>query len=306
MPDLVRAAEDISRRYRREGDSGTFQIESESEAYAYMAARMPATYAVNQRILLELQKIYPLFSPVRVLDVGAGPATASLSASQFYPSIASIELLEVNQFFVSIGQRVMSDYIRAGRWMQGGLHQIEKNTKEERYDLVLCSYVLNEIPLSDIEKTVEKLLSTCSDTIIIIEPGTPHGAEIIGKVRAWAAITKSIDVLAPCSHTGACPLQEYTSRWCHFSVRTSRSKLHKALKGGDLGYEDEKFSYIILSRQKPAEQSGYRVIGNPTGTKIRELQICGKNGAETLRISKSHPLYKRAKKVEWGDSLESE
>ena len=67
-------------------------------------------------------------------------------------------------------------------------------------------------------------------------------------------------LLAPCPHSGPCPLQSPDR--CHFSCRVSRSRLHRMLKGGEAPYEDEKFTYLIFSRTP----------GTPTGRIIRRAQ----------------------------------
>ncbi len=298
------AAEAVSMRYRREdmggSSGGGLQIKTEAEALAYLVARMPATYAANARVLAEVERLLPDFSPQSVLDIGAGPGTASVAVGQAYSSIKSINLVEPNRFLQSIGKDVLSPYLVGADWQTD---RVESFVPKIQYDLVLASYVLNETPLDKVHKLVEKIWTSCCGVMIILEPGTPQGAGIIQKIRDFAVQADNTYLLAPCPHDGGCPLVNQETRWCHFSVRTSRTKLHKTLKSGDAGFEDEKFSYVILSRF-PASRSAYRLMGHPSGSKLREMQVCGPQGTETLQVSKSHPLHKLSKKLDWGDGFD--
>jgi len=296
---LVQAAETVSLRYRREAGGKGFQIQSEVEALSYLAARMPATYAANAKVMSEVIRLYPDFRPESVLDVGAGPGTASLCAVNQFETIKSSLLIEPNRYLKQSGRDFLSSFTSGFEWGESKVENLELGRS---FDLVLASYVFNEIEKSNLNKLVEKIWSTCSKIMIIIEPGIPQGAGVIQSIRNWA-IKSNISILAPCPQVNECPLANTDSKWCHFSVRISRSKLHKTLKGGDAGFEDEKFSYIVLSRERVTPPE-YRLIGHPSGTKLRELQVCGKNGAETLKISKSNPSHKASKKLEWGDGFD--
>lgn len=296
---LIKAAESVSVRYRREDGHSGFQIKSEVEALSYLAARVPATYAATARVMAEIIRQSPDFTPQTILDIGAGPGTASMAASQSFESIQSSHLIEPNRFLSAAGQEFLSPYIRGAEWQTG---QVESASLDRGYDIVTASYVLNEIQENKIKGLIQKLWMACSGMLVIIEPGTPQGASIIQQVRDFA-IANGISILAPCPYISACPLKDVQSRWCHFAVRTSRSKLHKTLKGGEAGFEDEKFSYIILYRL-PVIPPDYRLIGYPSGTKLRELQVCSSKGAETLQVSKSHPLHKLSKKLDWGDGFD--
>ena len=67
--------------------------------------------------------------------------------------------------------------------------------------------------------------------------------------------------VAPCPHDLPCPLPP--ADWCHFAVRLPRSKLHRRAKGVELGYEDEKFSYAVLSAESPCAKAAARIIRQP-------------------------------------------
>ena len=78
--DAAERAASISRTYRDGGDSGA--IRTETDALAYALARMPATYAAVIASLNALCEVSPDFAPVSLLDVGAGPGTATWAAAE--------------------------------------------------------------------------------------------------------------------------------------------------------------------------------------------------------------------------------
>src|SRR6266851_7572444 len=84
----------MSRTYRDGGGSGA--IKSETDALAYALARMPATYAAIVASLNALHEIRPVFAPTSLLDVGAGPGTATWAAAEAFPSLRRFALLDAN------------------------------------------------------------------------------------------------------------------------------------------------------------------------------------------------------------------
>ena len=81
--DAAGRAASISKTYRDGGGSGA--IRSETDALAYALARMPATYAAVTASLNALVEIRPDFAPTSLLDVGAGPGTATWAAAEAFP-----------------------------------------------------------------------------------------------------------------------------------------------------------------------------------------------------------------------------
>ena len=90
--------------------------------------------------------------------------------------------------------------------------------------------------------------------------------------------------------------------WCHFSERLERSSLHRRLKSGELGYEDEKFSYVVASRLA-ARKAAARIVRHPAARKgYVELQLCAPDGLRKETVTRSQgEEYKRARKAEWGE-----
>src|ERR1700688_1533602 len=92
--DAADRAAAISKTYRDGGGSGA--IRSETDALAYALARMPATYAAVVASLNALRQITPDFAPKSLLDVGAGPGTATWAAAEAFLSLQSFALVDAN------------------------------------------------------------------------------------------------------------------------------------------------------------------------------------------------------------------
>src|SRR5262245_52135382 len=92
--DAAARAALISQTYR---DGGTSRvIRSETDALAYALARMPATYAAVTASLNALQAVRADLAPATILDIGAGPGTASWAAAAAFPSLTNFSLLDDN------------------------------------------------------------------------------------------------------------------------------------------------------------------------------------------------------------------
>src|SRR6202048_2462425 len=92
--DAAGRAAVISQTYRDGG--GSTAIATETDALAYALARMPATYAAVTASLNALCEITPEFSPKILLDVGAGPGTATWAAAEAFPSLNGLTLVDAN------------------------------------------------------------------------------------------------------------------------------------------------------------------------------------------------------------------
>src|ERR1700721_410719 len=92
--DAAARAALISRTYRDGGGSGA--IRTEADALAYARARMPATYAAVTASLNALREIRTDFAPNSLLDVGAGPGTATWAAAEAFSSLRTFTLLDAN------------------------------------------------------------------------------------------------------------------------------------------------------------------------------------------------------------------
>jgi len=289
----------ISQTYR-EG-SGSSSIRSEADALAYALARMPATYAAVTASLNALRDIRPDFAPTSLLDVGAGPGTATWAAAAAFPSLTGFALLDANSALRALALDLGRDSTR--------LRQITYQLGEARAaladseaaDLVIASYMIGEIDDAERTPLADVMWAKTRDTLLIVEPGTPAGYGRMIALRRQL-IAAGAHVAAPCPHDGECPLT--APDWCHFTQRLPRSRAHKQLKSAELPYEDEKFSYVALSRA-PAARRPARVIARPVVTKVAvTARLCTDQGIlNAVAARRQKVAYQRFKKIAWGDAI---
>lgn len=170
---------------------------------------------------------------------------------------------------------------------------------EASVDLVIAAYALAEVPLAKARETAVALWKACENTLLVIEPGTPQGFSRIHDVRV-ALLAEGAHLIAPCTHVNACPIQP--PDWCHFSVRLARRREHMHAKKATVPFEDEKFSYLIASRQ-PGVLEGARVLSPPAESKAEiKFKLCAETGLTQQSIARRGKAeYKRVRKLEWGD-----
>jgi ribosomal protein RSM22 (predicted rRNA methylase) len=299
--DLAAAAAALSQRYREERRNGAFYVASRRDALAYVAVRMPATYAAVRASFDAIAEARPDFAPKTMLDIGAGPATALWAAADCWPALADASLVEASPTLRACGEELAAEAdLPPTTWRISNIASDAIDGAPR--DLVTLAYVLNELAPDVRKSALERIWRLTADTLVIIEPGTPAGWQRILAARRQL-IESGAHVIAPCPHAHECPLQ--APDWCHFAKRVARSRLHRQAKGADVPWEDEKFSYVAVSR-KPPPAAGARVVARPRKASGRvTLKLCRPDGSagEQLFSRRDGELFKHAWRSEWGSSL---
>jgi ribosomal protein RSM22 (predicted rRNA methylase) len=296
--DLAASAGRISAHYRQSGTSKGV-IGGAADAVAYALSRMPATYAAVSATMDELVARAGDFTPATLLDAGAGPGSAAWAAAEAYPGIAAT-LVDHNRAFLELaGQLGRESAAGSVAAEPGEIHRLELG---RRFDLVTCAYALTELGDADMHAAADRLWAHSAAILVIVEPGRPRDYQRLMEVRR-RLIGQGARVIAPCPHDGDCPLP--APDWCHFSVRLDRSRDHMRLKGARLGYEDEKFSYLILARDGIGAPAAARVLRRPETNKVAvRLTMCGKDGIVVREVaSRDKSAFKQAKRFDWGDGV---
>ncbi|WP_277592576.1 small ribosomal subunit Rsm22 family protein [Brucella melitensis] len=301
LADLKRASEILSRRYRAETRDGRLHICDELAAKAYLAARLPTTYAAVRASLDSAAESCPEFAPQSMLDVGAGPGTALWAAKQCWPELQSATMIEASPVIRAVG----SDLARHSSltmldWRAGDV--VRERLEFPYADLVTIAYVLDELAPDEREKLIERLWASARQMFVIVEPGTPAGWRRILDARK-ALIARGAYIAAPCPHGLDCPL--VAPDWCHFSQRVARSRIHRMTKDAEVPWEDEKFVYLAAVREKPAGVAA-RVIAPPRvgGGKV-SIKLCKQDGQaeERLTTKRDGEFFRRARRADWGDAF---
>jgi ribosomal protein RSM22 (predicted rRNA methylase) len=295
--DIAARAAQISKTYRDGGNSRV--IASQADALAYALVRMPATYAALTASLNALGEVRPDFAPMSLLDVGAGPGTASWAAAETFSSLERFTLLDINAALQTLALDLGREHTRLGAMTCR--RDASALDEAEPADLVIASYLIGEVSKADRRGLTERLWAKTRDTLLVIEPGTPAGYARILALRAQL-IADGAHVAAPCPHDGECPLQ--APDWCHFSQRLPRLRAHIQIKGAELPFEDEKFSYVVLTRT-PVAQRYSRVLAQPVVSKIDvSAKLCTADGLTNAKVPRrDKAAYTKARRWDWGDAL---
>lgn len=310
--DLGRASRDLSEQYRQPRERRAPVARSRPEILAYAASRLPATYAAVSAVLREVRDLRPDWRPRTLLDLGAGPGTGLWSAAATWPSLERTVAVDAEDRMIALGQDLAMTAphaaVRSAGWVRAS---VADPPPDGPYDLVLLAYVLGELDAPGRDGAIERAAEATAEPAgltVIVEPGTPEGYARVLRARE-RLLQRGGSVIAPCPHNGPCPLA--SSDWCHFAVRLPRTAAHRAAKLADLGYEDEKFSYVAVSRQ-PAEhtqlteQAQARILRHPQiRPRLIRLELCTPDGLKSAIVTKrDRERFRLARKARWGERFD--
>lgn len=298
LAPLMKAQERLSKRYRGEVRDGQLHLSDDLAAKAYLAARLPATFAAVRSAMETVAEMHRDFAPKSLIDLGSGPGTALWAAADCWPDLQTATLVEASPAIRAVGQGLSQALSFECHWQAGDI--VKQMPSLPPADLVTLAYVLDELPVDAVVSITRKLWAITADTLIIIEPGTPAGWQRIVTARQ-ALVDAGAHLIAPCAHAQDCPIT--SPDWCHFSRRVARSRVHRQVKQGEVPWEDEKYIFIAASRQ-PVALSGARVLSPPRlASGIVKIKLCRTDGKalETTLSRRDGDAFKAARRADWGD-----
>ena len=302
--ELQAAYDHMSSEYRT-GSGSDVSIGDERAAIAYVAARLPATYAAALRAMSLAADCLPGFDARTHLDLGAGPGTMAFAVRAVWPRVSRSVLVEPNPHFDLLGRRLTAE-LPGVSWLRTGIDwflQEENADSFGAFDCVTLGYVVGELPPGVSVDLVRRLARLRSGLLVVVEPGTPQGFKHILGIRD-AAQAQGGRIVAPCPHAAPCPLR--STDWCHFPVRLPRSAAHKAIKHADAPFEDEPMAFLAVAFDAALQIAppSARLLTSPRIEKgFADLTLCGADGVrlEQRVPSRDKPRYKLAKHLAAGD-----
>lgn len=283
--DLVDIQKQVTDKYKNQTGQSKSLIENRNEGLLYAISRMPATYSVIHSLVSGLIEQGLLVDVKTILDAGAGTGAGYFALKDI--DDFDITLVEREKNMIDVFKSLTDNAVQVEK------ADILKYDTNKQFDMVVSSYVVSEMTENDRMIAVKKLLDMSSNYLLLIDTGTPRTYENMMKVKKLVT-DMGFCVVAPCM----CEKCGLVNDYCQFYARVERSSLHKLAKAGALSYEDEKYFYLLIKKQKIAVNK-QRVIRRPVIKENNiELVLCTENGVKTENFTKKNKeAFKRAKKV---------
>lgn len=290
---LTETQKNLTDKYKNQTGRSKSLIDSKEDSVLYAISRMPATYSVIYTLVDSLIEQGLLKNIESVIDFGSGTGAGYFALKELLGSI-KMSFVENDKNMIDVFKFLT----------EGGVDvekaDILRNDKSMSADLVMTSYVLSEMTEVDRVLAFEKLLESANKYVLIIDTGTPRTYENMMKLKKLSK-NYGWQVIAPCMSEKCGLVDDY----CQFYARVERSSLHKLAKTGSLSYEDEKYFYLLFSKED-VEKVGQRVIRRPIIKENNiELTLCSKDGVQKQNFTKKNKdLFKKAKKSKINDLLQ--
>ena len=303
--DLAAAAAALSQRYREERRDGRLHVASDEDALAYLAVRLPATYAAVRASFAAIERGPPGFCAEdraryrrrsRHRAVGGGRLLARsrrCAAGRGKPGFSGLRRS-------SSRARLPC---RTSTWRTADVAADAIDCPPR--DLVTLAYALNELAPEVRQSVLQRLWRATADTLVIVEPGTPAGWQRIVTARAQLIESRRSRDRALSARLCLPARAVRRPTGVISPQRVARSRLHRHAKEAD-GLGKTRISAIWRSRAGPRRpprraSSGDRAKGSGRVT----LKLCRDDGSagEHLFSRRDGTLFKRAWRSDWGSAL---
>ena len=201
--DIRNAAERLSGRYRGEVRDGRFHLSDNLATSAYLATRLPATYAAIRASLSAVAEIRQEWEPQTLLDIGSGPGSVFWAAVDQWPSIERATMIEGCDPIRRVGEQLAQRAEAATDGLDRRRYSARTADARRRGPgaPVLCAGRARAGCHRASDRTA---VAASRDVLLVVEPGTPAGWQRILLVRD-RLIALGAHIVAPCTHAERCP-----------------------------------------------------------------------------------------------------
>ncbi|XP_035655456.1 methyltransferase-like protein 17, mitochondrial isoform X2 [Oncorhynchus keta] len=285
----------------------------------YMVAKLAGGYAAVKRVLNEIKKRDPSFSPHSLLDFGSGLGTAVWASHSFWgDTLKEMVCVDNSGAMNTIADRLLRGSSEKDEPVikQVYFRQFLPVSPKVQFDLVVGAFSLSELASQkEREDAILTLWRKTSSYLVLLENGTKEGHQILMDARdillkkqeRAAHDPRRPSVFAPCPHESPCPkLFQLPLVPCNFSQAYSPLPLP-----GAPDRQTERFSYLVLSRTEWAGGEGldWARLTAPVLRRPRHVhcQVCCSSGEIKRVVVTAHrhgrDVYRCARSSDWGDQL---
>lgn len=265
-------------------------IRSEDDAAAYALYYLP----INLVKVLHLLQRCPAdikTRPLRVLDFGCGPGTASLALLESFPLPTTLTLVDRSPAMLTMSSKLLNAWSLMKNIALVPFSAVLTLETSQEYDLILACNVLNELSNLEQERLCDKLLSQLSSNgvLLLLEPALQSSTRQLMQLRDTLLLKhRNLVPLFPCTHRDACPmLRESGEDWCHGTLQWTAPPLVNQFDS-ILGFNKHRIKYASLILQRDGHiPEGMRVIGESSkGRAGTEALLCGAEHYGVVRLPK--------------------
>ncbi|MCS6772144.1 MAG: methyltransferase domain-containing protein [Kiritimatiellae bacterium] len=228
---------------------------------AYGLFFFPQTFARTLKVLEECWRAPTGVHEVRILDLGAGTGAAGFAALSMLGGRRAI-LCAVDRSREALDAlRRLAESARA-LWPAAEVQTVQRDLTEppsapDLFDLILCSFALNEIaegcPSFDAAEWICSQMDRLKPEglLVLIEPALRSCAERLERLRDRAAAEGWANIVGPCPHHGPCPMLAEGRFWCHEVRSWQPPRIAETINR--LLYRDLphlKFSFLAVRRSR--------------------------------------------------------
>lgn len=274
---------------------------------AYLLYFFPVNYAKVAGLLREMPALPA--RPLRILDLGSGPGTASLAvldhltrleqAGHHGSEVVAVDrsrqaLREAEALWASIssGRAEKPAYVFCARCADAERADAQGPWRQGPFDLVILANSLNELfcsatdPLAARVKFLETLLQALAPdgTLMIIEPALRETTRALHHVRDRLVAEGPAMVYSPCLHERPCPALVREDDWCHEERSWAPPAVVREIDRAVGFIKDAlKFSYLLLRKDgltiTERRPDIYRVVSEVMVMKgDRRAWLCNQEG----------------------------
>jgi SAM-dependent methyltransferase len=254
---------------------------------------LPRDLPKATRPMLELaaRGLLPAGNPLRLLDLGAGLGTTTLSVARALALAGENRALDV--VAVDDDPRALETFERIVAEPMEGFAPVELETRAARlpesldlipgsFDIVTVGLALNELfdPAVLVERASARL--SPDGVLLIVEPALRETTRALMRLRDQVARDGRLAILGPCQHQLPCPMLPRERDWCHDAVD---APLPPPLDtwARDAGLRDERptFAWLALGLAPPKDAL-HRVVSHRLPSKGKlEVLLCTPDGELT-------------------------